>query len=522
MAFMRPGQQQRNKASKTQTNGTRPIAAKTGRGKVQTSTPIPLYKTGPASCDHRSPPPAYQPYYDPYPVSRQEWTEAWQCEQSWHRGGFARPWEIAAVHRQSAITQTMNQGGAFVDRVGARLSDMLSRSGDDDFTQDEMDALARGLESEDQMDVAGPPLPEPLNKAKQKDSKEKSFGVVNFKKSWLYKNSRLPPHLLPFTAYVSTWTLVCRAAQSSMDVYQRPRRDQREFYTDADPKLGTKATIIKSQPIDDRQFIIVAIRGSQYNFVDWAVNFRPAPTQPTGFLDDEGNACHAGFLQVAISMVRPVAAQLRNMIEHDPSLATSSLLFTGHSAGGAVASLLYAHMLSTRVRSELTSISGFFKRIHCITFGAPPVTLLPLRKPRSQDNNKFVFLAFVNEGDPVVRADKQYVISLAKLIGTPAPTANNGINKLRQKISMQVLRNANTSSAQPPHWPVPDATLSNAGRMVLLREKSNSKFVTTEARQITDGELRDVIFGDPSMHRMMLYKLRVEEVAFAAISGRER
>lgn len=470
-----------------------------------------------------TPPPVYQPYYDPDPVSRQEWTEAWQCEQSWHRGGFGRPWEIAAARRENPITRTMNQGGAFVDRVGARLNDMLSRSGDDDSNEDEMDALARGLEFEDQIDATGPALPEPLNKAKHKDSKEKSFGVVNFKKSWLYKNSRLPPHMLPFKAYVDTWTLVCRAAQASMDVYQRPRRDQREFYTDADPKLGTKATIIKSQPIDDRQLIIVAIRGSQYNFVDWAVNFRPAPTQPTGFLDDEGNACHAGFLQVAISMVRPVAAQLRDMIAQDPSLATtSSLVFTGHSAGGAVASLLYAHMLSARVQSELTDISGFFKRIHCITFGAPPVTLLPLQKPTRRENNKFVFLSFVNGGDPVVRADKQYVISLAKLIGTPAPAANNGINKLRQKMSMQVLKNGNTTCNQPPRWPVPDATLSNAGRMVLLREKPNSKPVTTEARQVTDGELRDVIFGDPTMHRMMLYKLRVEEVAFAVISGRDR
>ena len=117
--------------------------------------------------------------------------------------------------------------------------------------------------------------------------------------------------MLPFKAYLDTWTLICRAAKASMDVYERPRKDQREFYTDADPRKGTKATIIRAQPVGDRQLIIVAVRGSQYNFVDWAVNFRPAPTQPTGFLDDEGNACHAGFLQVARSMVKPVAAQLR-------------------------------------------------------------------------------------------------------------------------------------------------------------------------------------------------------------------
>ena len=212
------------------------------------------------------------------------------------------------------------------------------------------------------------------------------------------------------------------------------------------------------------------------------------------------------------------------MIEQDPSLATSSVLFTGHSAGGAVASLLYAHMLSARVQSELTSLSGLFKRIHCITFGSPPVSLLPLQKPTRRQNSKFLFLSFVNEGDLVVRADKPYIVSLAKLIAAPAPTVNNdGRQKLRQKMSMQVLKTNDMDAVglQPPRWQVPDAILSNAGRMVLLREKPNGKTATTEARQLTDGELRGVIFGDPSMHSISLYRKRVEEVAFGVVSGRD-
>lgn len=57
-------------------------------------------------------------------------------------------------------------------------------------------------------------------------------------------------------------------------------------------------------------------------------------------------------------MVKPVAARLRTLLEEDPSRAASSLIITGHSAGGAVASLLYAHMLSQTVESELTHLSG--------------------------------------------------------------------------------------------------------------------------------------------------------------------
>lgn len=57
-------------------------------------------------------------------------------------------------------------------------------------------------------------------------------------------------------------------------------------------------------------------------------------------------------------MLKPVAARLRSLLEEDPSRSTCSLLMTGHSAGGAIASLLYAHMLAEEVRSELNTLAG--------------------------------------------------------------------------------------------------------------------------------------------------------------------
>jgi hypothetical protein len=41
--------------------------------------------------------------------------------------------------------------------------------------------------------------------------------------------------------------------------------------------------VLKSIPIDDMNTVVFAIRGSQ-TFMDWAVNFRPAPSSPEGFL----------------------------------------------------------------------------------------------------------------------------------------------------------------------------------------------------------------------------------------------
>ena len=68
--------------------------------------------------------------------------------------------------------------------------------------------------------------------------------------------------------------------------------------------------------------------------------------------------CHAGFLSVARKMIKPVAARLRSLLEEDPSRSSCSLIMTGHSAGGAVASLLFAHMLAEGVRSELNILTG--------------------------------------------------------------------------------------------------------------------------------------------------------------------
>ena len=119
--------------------------------------------------------------------------------------------------------------------------------------------------------------------------------------------------------------------------------------------------------------------------------------------DDPGNLCHAGFLTVAKKMVKPAAARLRNLLQEDPGRPKCSLLITGHSAGGAVAALFYSHMLVTspETESEQNILTGCFKRIHCITFGSPPFSFLPLAKPNKPALRKSLFHPFVNEGNPV-------------------------------------------------------------------------------------------------------------------------
>lgn len=288
---------------------------------------------------------------------------------------------------------------------------------------------------------------------------------------------------------------------------------------DADWRHGTKAMMIKSLPIDDMNTIVLAIRGTQ-SFLDWAVNIHTAPTSPDGFLSDRSNYCHAGFLTVARKMVAPVAARLRTLLEEDPSRMSYSLLIAGHSAGGAVASLLFLHLLSEspRVRSELTHLRGCFKRIHCITFGAPPISVRPLLHPdtAAHPKAKSIFFSFINEGDPVARADKTYFFSLLDLYASPAPGSLT--STMTAPISV--------------YWRVPKATLSNAGRLILLRANGSLRGRPVNASAIpssdfpaltsrdhvkacitTDAELRGVVFGDPLMHVMDLYARRVEALS---------
>ncbi|RDW59659.1 hypothetical protein BP6252_12746 [Coleophoma cylindrospora] len=455
-------------------------------------------------------------------------------------------------------TQYLNQGAALYDLISSKFDAVVTLIDGERFSGDERELV-----------VYTPPQPiwqqpKPSEQGIMVDGK--SRGVANtaissaltstnyFAKVNLYANSRLPPNLPPLKLYMPTYTLLCLASQYSERVYSKPSGKERDTHVEADWRQGTKAMVIKSVPVDDRDTIVFAIRGTQ-TFLDWAVNLNSAPASPEGFLDDSGNLCHAGFLTVAKKMIKPVAARLRHMLEEDPSRAKCSLLITGHSAGGAVASLLYSHMLSTSIEaeSELTALAGCFKRIHCISFGAPPVSLLPLRKPERYELKKSVFLSFVNEGDPVARADKAYVRSLLDLYSTPAPGHScmesitphklqplvSNIGKSTSTLTVNKLRPSHKksqsapASTELPIWPVPEAALSNAGRIVLLRSVEryvslpNKKKHVQElmdqgvvAQIVTDDLLRGVVWGDPVCHMMRLYARRIEILATNAVMGR--
>ena len=86
-----------------------------------------------------------------------------------------------------------------------------------------------------------------------------------------------------FFSYLPTYPLLCLAANYSQRAYTKPTGEEREAFVNADWRMGTKAMVIKSVPIDDMNCVVFAIRGSQ-TFMDWAVNLNSAPVSPTDFL----------------------------------------------------------------------------------------------------------------------------------------------------------------------------------------------------------------------------------------------
>ncbi|RMZ39195.1 hypothetical protein AFCA_006562 [Aspergillus flavus] len=349
----------------------------------------------------------------------------------------------------------------------------------------------------------------------EKEVKATSTGPSFFSKTYLYHNSRLPAHLPPVQILPQTYALIRLAAQYSSSAYKKPVEltTTSSPYVSANIRQGTKAMVIKPLASDDLKSIVVAIRGTQ-SFRDWAVNMKTLPTAPENFLDDPENLCHAGFLTVAQRMVPSVAAYLRDLLTEDPNRASYSLTLTGHSAGGAVASLLYCHLLSTSVSSELKHLASFFGSIHCVTFGAPPVSIRPLFPTKSPASLGSMFYAFINEGDPVPRAEKPYITSLLNLYMSPAPFSL-GTSRTYPFVSRK---------DKPAIWRVPPATLHLAGNVVLLRHQSQDPVLNLphgantiqkdeiEACQIPSEIIHDVIFGDPIKHWMGLYQERIEHL----------
>ncbi|KAK3389151.1 hypothetical protein B0H63DRAFT_94923 [Podospora didyma] len=180
------------------------------------------------------------------------------------------------------------------------------------------------------------------------------------------------------------------------------------------------ATQSQSSPsFEELPFLIIALRGTA-RFVDSLVNLNGRPLPADEFLGTsqfpaiknktKAVLAHGGFLTSAMTLHASVKSHLSWAEKTWPG---AHVVFCGHSAGGAVASILYVKCLLEAVK-DYPSL-----KLSCITFGAPPTFSTNLTKTLRAEGSlakiRGHMLAFVNEFDVVPRVDQSYVRSLIDL-----------------------------------------------------------------------------------------------------------
>ena len=130
---------------------------------------------------------------------------------------------------------------------------------------------------------------------------------------------------------------MCLAAQAAKDVHKMARSSEDALFVSGSTFGTMKSVAIFKHTLDGAQYLVVAIRATRTSW-DWMVNFNSEPIECI----ELGNKfkCHKGFLLVA----RNMKASIENSItEHLSTLERpTNIIFAGHSAGAAVAQLLFS------------------------------------------------------------------------------------------------------------------------------------------------------------------------------------
>jgi hypothetical protein len=208
---------------------------------------------------------------------------------------------------------------------------------------------------------------------------------------------------------------------------------------------------------------------------------------------------HRGFLNAARQLAPRIEAQLKVILDSNQGMV--EIIFAGHSAGGAVSSLLFAHFMSyftkyDMLRSDHITISS-------ITFGAPPLfSSNPTSRFRAIQRTGILgqglMLAFITEGDPVPRTDDSYLKVLLGLLTTQFGQGNQDSGP-----TLSAARNLR------PALPLPPLSRFSLGELIIIRDLNadaeDDSAEELQASVLTAEELGELLFGNFFAHHMNAY-----------------
>jgi hypothetical protein len=200
-------------------------------------------------------------------------------------------------------------------------------------------------------------------------------------------------------------------------------------------------------------------------------------------------------LDASRSLIDPLA---KSLAEYEDR---STLLFTGHSAGAATASLLYAHVLSEET-SPLITVANGFTNIHCILFGCPPVSIHPLQHHRREDDrsSRSHFLSFLNDGDPIIKADGVYI---EKRLRGPRSTSSDACSLAGDWKGKQMVPVTGLATKRS------NRLFVHSGSTFLLTLDIESPSVTL-IKEVDNDELDKEAAMLWRVHRISVYRTRIE------------
>ena len=271
--------------------------------------------------------------------------------------------------------------------------------------------------------------------------------------------------------------------------------------------------------------LVVAVRGTVLGSIgDHIVNAN-GRGESAGWLfpaDAPGAVeAHAGFLSAAKALEPFVRQNLERLVasrhsESFPYRDVKHVLFTGHSAGGAVASLLFLrHVLRAPMDHPGLTFSS-------ITFGSPPVVRPTIADLISSTEARGLVLSVVNEYDLVPRTDAAYIRSLVDLYRSiynlPPMQRENTHQKQQDLQTVDSLSIPASKKPDVPSWTLPAPDFWHVGQLVLLKisvpdfsdDDALNDELQLDAYKLTPEEFSKLLFCRTLIHSRATYGERIQ------------